>query len=98
MSWSKAASDEIQYLVEWYSAHVNQYDLDHRAFSFSMEENRSFFFYEEKWGKIKFQYFLKSFHGKNINQIFHEPEKKYFCRKHHLVCIAYACGIELNNF
>ena len=44
MSWSKAASDEIQYLVEWYSAHVNQYDLDHRAFSFSMEKIEVSFF------------------------------------------------------
>ena len=43
MSWSKSASDEIQYLVEWYSAHVNQYDLDHRAFSFSMEKVEVFF-------------------------------------------------------
>ena len=43
MSWSKSASDEIQYLVEWYSAHVNQYDLDHRAFSFSIEKVEVFF-------------------------------------------------------
>ena len=81
MSWSKAASDEIQYLVEWYSAHVNQYDLDHRAFSFSMEKNRSFFFYKIKWVKIKFQYFLKLFRGKTKNLIFHKTEKKYFGRK-----------------
>ena len=51
-----------------------------------------------KWVKIKFQYFLKLFRGKTKNLIFHKTEKKYFGRKCHLVRIAYARGIELNNF
>lgn len=41
---------------------------------------------------IKFQYFLKSFHGKN------KTEKKKFGKKRHLIRIAYAGGIEINNF
>ena len=47
---------------------------------------------------IKFQYFLKSFHGKNKNLIFHKTEKKKIGKKRHLIRIAYAGGIEINNF